>query len=84
MAARAEPMAKVMAMVLFTLIPISVAAPRSSDTASMAWPMRVLLIKAVRAAMITIQTIIVTMVSPDMESLPPASLIPGTVTTDVN
>ena len=35
-AARAEPIAKVIAMVLLTLMPIRVAAPVSSDTASIA------------------------------------------------
>ena len=61
-------MAKVMAMVPFTLIPISVAAPLSSDTASMACPMRVLLINAVRAIMITTQVAMVTSVTPEMEA----------------
>ena len=38
MAARAEPMAKVIAMVLLTLTPIRTAASLSSDTATMARP----------------------------------------------
>ena len=83
-AARAEPMAKVMAMVLFTLIPMRVAAPRSSDTASIACPTLVLLINAVRPAMMTIHTTMVTTVSPETDSRPPASLRPGMVTTEVN
>ena len=59
-------MAKVMEMVPFTLIPISSAAPRSSDTARMALPAFVLLINRVRATMIAVVTTRVTMVMPEM------------------
>ena len=43
MAARAEPMAKVREMVRFTLMPMSWAAPLSSEQARMALPILVLL-----------------------------------------
>ena len=81
-AARAEPMANVSAMVPFTLIPISCAAPLSSETASMACPAFVFLINRVSPAMITIQETMVTMVSPEMVRLPPARTRAGTGTTD--
>ena len=77
-------MAKVTAIVPFTLMPIRVAAPLSSETASIAWPIFVLLINVVRASMIITQVIIVTIVTPEMDSLPPASLSAGRVTTEVN
>ena len=83
MAASAEPMANVRAMVPFTLIPIRVAAPLSSETASMACPALDLLMKAVSPIMITIQERMVTMVSPVMVISPPASLMAGRVTTEV-
>ncbi len=54
--ASAEPMAKVMEMVLLTLMPMSWAAALSSDTARMALPILVLLVKKVSAAMMTRQT----------------------------
>ena len=50
-AARAEPMAKVMEMVWFTLMPMSWAASRSSETARMALPVRVLVVNHVRPSM---------------------------------
>ena len=59
-AARAEPMAKVMEMVEFTLMPMSWAAPLSSDTARMALPILVLEVKKVRASMMTTQARTVT------------------------
>ena len=77
-------MAKVTAIVLFTSIPIRVAAPLSSDTASIACPIFVLLMKVVRAIMITIQETIVTMVTPEIDSCPSASFKAGTSTTEVN
>ena len=84
MAARAEPIAKVRAMVPFTLIPIRVAAPLSSETANMAWPDLDLLMKVVKPSMMMIQVRMVTMVSPVMVICPSASLMAGMVTTDVN
>lgn len=81
---RARTMAKVMEIVLFTLIPIRVAAPVSSDTANMAWPILVLLIKAVSPTMITIQVMIVTMVTAEMVSLPSASFKFGRLIIEVN
>ena len=83
MAARAEPIAKVREMVPFTLIPISCAAPLSSETASIACPTFVLLTKKVSPAIMIIQDIIVTIVSPEIEICPSASLMAGTVTTEV-
>ena len=77
MAARAEPIAKVREMVPFTLIPISCAAPLSSETASIACPTFVLLTKKVSLA------IMITIVSPEIEICPSASLMAGTVTTEV-
>ena len=56
--------ANVIEIVLFTSIPIRVAAPLSSETASIACPAFVFLIKSIRATMITIQEIMVTIVSP--------------------
>ena len=55
MAARAEPMAKVREMVRLTLMPMSWAAPLSSEQARMALPIRVLPVKSVSATMITTQ-----------------------------
>ena len=45
-AARAEPMAKVREMVIFTLMPISFAASLSSETARMALPILVFFTKS--------------------------------------
>ena len=70
-------------MVPFTFTPIRVAAPRSSDTASMAWPAFVLLIKVVSPIMITIQETIVTRVSPVTVMAPSANFRAGIVTTEV-
>ena len=54
-AARAEPMAKVREMVRLTLMPMSWAAPLSSEQARMALPIRVRPVKRVRATMMTTQ-----------------------------
>ena len=62
MAARAEPMAKVRAMVPLTLMPMSSAAPRSSETACMACPGFVRFTKSIRAIIITMLARMVTMV----------------------
>ena len=51
MAASALPMAKVSDMVLLTFMPMSWAAPLSSEQALMALPILLLLVKAVRPAM---------------------------------
>ncbi len=82
-AARAEPMAKVRAIVPFTLIPMSCAAPLSSETASMACPAFVFLIKSVNPVIIIMQAAIVTIVSPEIISCPSASETVGIVTTDL-
>ena len=52
-------MAKVMEMVLLTLMPISCAAPLSSLTARMALPIFVLLVNSVSASIMTIHTAMV-------------------------
>ena len=70
-AASAEPMAKVMEIVWLTLMPISEAAPRSSDTQRMALPVLVLLVKAVSAIMMTMLAAMVTSVAPVIFSSPP-------------
>ena len=70
MAARAEPMAKVVEMVLFTLMPMSSAASRSSETARMALPVRVLPVNQVRPTMMMMEAMMVTMTSPVMTSWP--------------
>ena len=57
-------------MVALTFTPISWAAPRSSLTASMAWPGTVLLTNSVSAAMMMTQAMMVTMVSAEMTSCP--------------
>ena len=54
-------MAKVMEMVALTLMPISCAALRSSEQARMALPILLLLVKVVRAAMMTRQVTTVKM-----------------------
>ena len=76
-AASAEPMANVRAIVPFTLMPISCAAPLSSETASMACPALDFRINKVRAVIITIQERMVTTASPVMVSSPPASTMAG-------
>ena len=58
-AASAEPMAKVSEMVRFTFMPISWAAPLSSEQARMALPVLLLLVNAVRAAMMIMHMAIV-------------------------
>ena len=63
MAASALPMAKVMEMVLFTLMPISWDAPISSDTARMALPVLVKRTKADRPNISTMESPSVTSVS---------------------
>ncbi len=77
-------MAKVRDMVLFTLIPISWAAPLSSETASIACPALVLLIKRVSVVIIIMQEIMVTIVSPEIMICSSASFSAGMVTTEVN
>ena len=72
MAARAEPMAKVREMVRFTLMPMSCAASRSSDTARIALPVRVLPVNRVRPTTTRIQAATVSRTSPVITSLPPA------------
>ena len=59
MPARAEPTAKVKEMVLFRLMPISCAAPMSSDTARMALPSLVFCTRKVRASIATTDTAMV-------------------------
>ena len=71
-------------MVPLTLIPISVAAPLSSETASIAWPIFVLLMKEVSATITTTQVRMVIMVTAEIESAPPASFKVGRFTTEVN
>ena len=53
MAARAEPMAKVVEMVKLTLMPMSWAAPLSSEQARMALPIRVMLVNMVKPTIMT-------------------------------
>ena len=67
-------MAKVMVMVRLTLMPISSAAPLSSETARMALPMRVLLMKSVRQIIIRAVTTSVMRVMPSMYT-PPSSMV---------
>ena len=69
-AASAEPMAKVVEMVWFTLMPMSCAASRSSDTARMALPVRVLLVNRVRPTMTRMETATVRSTSPVMTICP--------------
>ena len=73
MAARPEPMAKVTEMVVFTLMPMRPAAPLSSETARMAVPILVLVVNSVSTIMMRMQAATVTMVTPEMISLPPKS-----------
>ena len=75
MAASAEPMANVTAMVRLTLMPISSAAPRSSETARMALPIFVRLVNCVKAIIMTILARMVTMVVPVRRSVAPLSLV---------
>ena len=65
-------MAKVTVMVRLTLMPMSSAAPLSSETTRMALPILVLPVKRVRAIMMTTQAAMVTMASPEMIICPPS------------
>ncbi len=76
-------MAKVSEMVAFTLMPISCAAPLSSDTACMACPTFVLLTNNVSATMMTADVTMVTSVSPVTTSCPPKRRSGSMDTTDV-
>ena len=67
-------MAKVMVMVWLTLMPMSSAAPLSSDTARMALPMRVLLMKSVSPTMMAAVTTRVMRVMPSIYT-PAASMV---------
>ena len=71
MAASAEPIANVMEMVTLTLMPMSSAAPLSSETARMALPILVLPVNSVSATMMMMLAAMVTMVSPVTRSCPP-------------
>ena len=85
MAARAEPIANVIEIVWLTLMPISLAASLSSDTARIALPILDLLMNNVRQIMITMQESSVTIDSAVIVSCPLNSLTPGIpLTTDVN
>ncbi len=59
MAASPEPIAKVREMIWLTLIPISCAAPLSSEQARMALPVLVRLMNRVRQIMTTMQVAMV-------------------------
>ena len=61
-------MAKVTEIVLLTLIPISSAAPLSSETQRMALPSFVFAVNSVRVTMMTMLTRIVIIVATDMLS----------------
>ena len=61
-AARPDPIANVIEMIRFTLMPISMEAPLSSEHARMALPVFVLLIKRVRQIMTMIHVTIVSSV----------------------
>ena len=63
MAARPEPMAKVREMVPLTLMPISCAAPLSSEQARMALPILVLPVNQTKAIIMTTQARMVTSVT---------------------
>ena len=67
-------MANVMEMVMLTLMPISSAAPLSSDTARIALPNLVRPVNAVSATMMTILASTVTIVPPEMTSWPSISV----------
>ena len=62
-AARPEPMAKVMEMVVLTLMPISWAAPLSSETARIAVPTLLLPVNSIRATMMTTHAAMATSVT---------------------
>ena len=84
MAARPEPMANVSEMVEFTLMPMSVAAPRSSEQARMALPIRVLPVNIVRPIMTMMPVTTVTMVMALTTSCPSNRETDGRFTTDGN
>ena len=69
-AARPEPIAKVMEMMRLTLIPINAAAPLSSEHALIARPVFVLLMNKVSTIMITIHVRIVIRVRYGTDSEP--------------
>ena len=77
-------MANVSEIVEFTLMPMSVAAPRSSEQARMALPMRVLPVNIVRPTMTTTPAMTVTIVMALTTSCPPNSETDGRLTTDGN
>ena len=79
-AASIEPTANVIDIVLFTLIPISSAAPLSSETANIALPVFVKFIKRARPIIISVVAPKVTTDSP-VNSIGP-KLKPFTVITD--
>ena len=83
MPARKDPMANVRAIVAFELIPMSVAAPLSSDTAIIAHPSFVLLTNRVSAIITIIHTIIVTIASAVIVSSPLNNLRGGIFIIDV-
>ena len=76
-------MAKVIEIVVLTLMPISWAAPLSSDTARMAVPILVLVVKRVRPTMMMMHAATVTTVVIVMDSSPPNSLNVWLPTTEV-
>ena len=84
MAARAEPMAKVMEMVRFTSMPMSWAAALSSEQARMALPILVRPVKRVRPTMMTMHTTTVRMVSAEMDSPPGRESWRSRLSTGVN
>ena len=84
MAARAEPMAKVMEMVRSTSMPMSWAAALSSEQARMALPILVRPVNQVRASMMTTQASTVTMATWVTVSWPLKSFTEPVPTTEVN
>ena len=76
-------MAKVSEIVVLTLMPISCAAPLSSDTARIAVPALLLLVNRVSTTMMMMQVTTVTMVTGAMVSCPPNSGIGLPPTTEV-
>ena len=78
MPASAEPMAKVKEIVRFRLMPMSWAAPISSETARMALPSLVFWTMSVRAAIATIVTRIVSSAALLMVT-EPSEILPGTM-----
>ena len=85
MPASAEPMANVIDIVEFTFIPISCAAPLSSDTALIDFPIFVKFINTLSTAIIKIQASTVNKVSGATTSLPSKNLKLSILSkTDVN